>query len=78
MSQTKVLEKVETETGYEEPEVAHIGMKEDITRAYIEGIPIRALCGEVFIPSRDPEKLPVCQPCLVVKERLVSGMRGLN
>lgn len=31
--------------------------------ARIEGTPIEALCGHVWVPSRDPKQLPVCQRC---------------
>lgn len=51
----------ETDTG--EPEVAHIVPKRDANRGYIEGARITAICGEEFVPSRDPSGLPRCQAC---------------
>lgn len=42
---------------------AHICRKEDVTRAYITGEAIEALCGKKWVPSRDPDKYPVCPPC---------------
>lgn len=42
---------------------AHYALKDDITRAYIEGTPVIALCGKVWVPNRDPEKFPVCPEC---------------
>ena len=27
------------------------------------GTPVVALCGKVWVPSRDPEKYPVCPEC---------------
>ena len=57
-----------TETG--EPAVAHIvkvGPGESaaakVLEARINGTPIEALCGHVWVPSRDPKQLPVCQKC---------------
>ncbi len=50
----------------EEGKVAHIAPAAKITEAYILGTPIEALCGRLFVPSRDPNNLPVCQEC---KER---------
>ena len=57
-----------TETG--EPNVAHIvkvGPGESaaakVLEARINGTPIEALCGFVWVPSRDPRQLPVCQAC---------------
>lgn len=47
----------------DQPDVAHIGRSEDVTRAYVTGEPIEALCGVVFVPSRDPSQFPVCEAC---------------
>ena len=56
----------ELETG--EPVVAHIVKTEPgetatakVLEARIYGTPIEALCGHVWVPSRDPKQLPVCQ-----------------
>jgi hypothetical protein len=27
------------------------------------GTPVEALCGFVWVPSRDPKQLPVCEKC---------------
>ena len=35
-----------------------------VLRARIEGLPITALCGFTWIPSKDAKQLPVCQACL--------------
>lgn len=43
--------------------VAHIVEKKRLTAAYILGLPIRAICGTIFIPTRDPEKYPTCEAC---------------
>ena len=56
------------ETG--EPVMAHIvktGPDEDaaakILEARINGTPLEALCGHVWVPSRDPKQVPMCQKC---------------
>jgi hypothetical protein len=51
-----------------EPEVAHIvrsggDAAARVLEARIYGTPLEALCGEVFVPRRDPTKLPVCPVC---------------
>lgn len=48
---------------FEAPEVAHWGRKDDVARAYVTGEEIEALCGVMFIPTRDPLQYPVCQDC---------------
>jgi hypothetical protein len=58
------------DTGTGAPKVAHIVKKGDATRGYIEGAEIEAICGERFIPSRDPERLPVCEACKATLERI--------
>lgn len=58
----------ELQTG--EPAMAHIVKTEPgetaaakILEARIYGTPIEALCGHVWVPSRDPKQLPLCQKC---------------
>jgi hypothetical protein len=34
-----------------------------VTEARVFGYPVEALCGERFVPQRDPTKLPMCQAC---------------
>jgi hypothetical protein len=53
-----------------EPKHAHIvkvGPGESaaakVLEARIYGTPVEALCGFVWVPSRDPKQLPVCQKC---------------
>lgn len=74
MSSTVVEERLSDPlTDHEPPRVAHIVARENdadadtlVTSAYIEGTPLEALCGEVFVPSRDPQSLPPCERCLEI------------
>jgi hypothetical protein len=50
---------------------AHYCKKSDITRAMVTGEAITALCGKKWVPSRDPEKYPICPTCI---ERKAAGM----
>ena len=72
--QTGVGEVVESERESErrtgEPDCAHIvraGPGESATARVLEarvyGSPLEALCGVVFVPRRDPSRLPVCASC---------------
>jgi len=67
-----------TPTDVDEPEVAHIAQKTDVNRAYVTGEAIVALCGEVFVPTRDPSRYPVCEPCKRVLDQIRSGRTGQN
>ncbi len=57
-----------TETG--EPTAAHIvkvkrgeNAAAVVLEARVMGTPVEALCGFVWVPSRDPKQLPVCEKC---------------
>ena len=43
--------------------VRELCRKEDIARAYVTGEAIEALCGHRWVPSRDPDRYPVCRAC---------------
>lgn len=55
---------------------AHYVRKADAARAAVEGTPVRALCGKVWVPSRDPDKYPVCPSCADIRARMIAGRRG--
>jgi len=49
---------------------AHYVKKADIVRANVEGVPVEALCGKRWIPSRDPGRYPVCPTCKEIYEAI--------
>ena len=60
----EVDSKTETHSGSGDHDVfAHYVNKVDMTRALIEGTPVIALCGKIWVPHRDPKKYPVCPTC---------------
>ena len=67
---TNVINDISEELEFEEPSVAHIVPKDDIMNGYINGVPVLALCGVRFIPTRDPNKFPLCEGCLERLEEL--------
>ena len=40
-----------------------VGDEADIARALVTGEAITALCGKRWVPSRDPERYPICPTC---------------
>lgn len=42
---------------------SHYVRKADLERAIFDGIPIIALCGKLWLPTRDAAKFPVCPEC---------------
>ena len=55
---------------------AHIVPAEDLTDAIVNGIPVMALCGKIWIPSRDPEKYPKCKTCVEIYDRFIGLWDG--
>jgi len=49
-----------------------------VSRAYVTGEAITALCGVVFVPTRDPNRYPVCPPCKAVLDQIKAGRGGTN
>lgn len=43
--------------------LSHYVRKNEHMLARIEGRPIKALCGKVWLPTRDGTKFPVCPEC---------------
>jgi hypothetical protein len=62
------LEESLTDSG--EPKYAHYAESASVTEGYVLGTPVVAICGEVFIPSRDPKKFPICPICKQIAESL--------
>jgi hypothetical protein len=44
--------------------------KNKIVESAVMGNAVEALCGKVWIPSRDPQKFPVCPTCQEIYEAL--------
>jgi hypothetical protein len=51
---------------------AHYVKKVKILESAVSGKSVRALCGKVWVPSRDPEKFPICPIC----KEIYSGLRS--
>ncbi|MDQ6726572.1 MAG: DUF3039 domain-containing protein [Actinomycetota bacterium] len=68
-----VVTRTDDETTTGESKVAHI-VKTDgdaaakVVEARIYGTPLEALCGMVFVPQRDPTRLPMCAACKDIYE----------
>lgn len=49
---------------------AHYADKVKITEALVLGTPVVALCGKVWVPSRNPDNYQVCPMCQEIWESL--------
>ena len=49
---------------------SHYVPKAKLTDAMVNGTPVVAMCGKVWVPSRNPEKFPVCPQCKEIFESM--------
>ena len=54
---------------------SHYVRKSDILHSAVEGMPVVALCGKKWIPSRNPDKFPLCQTCKEIFDALKAAGR---
>jgi len=76
---TRIREDVRPDTSHgdgDHERFAHYVDKNDMMNATVFGTPIKALCGKVWVPSRDPKKYPVCPECKEIYESLPPGDDG--
>lgn len=50
---------------------SHYVKKEKILQSAMSGKAVRALCGKKWVPTRDPEKFPICPIC----KEIYAGLR---
>lgn len=50
---------------------SHYVPKDKILESALTGEPVKALCGKMWIPNRDPQKFPVCPVC----KEIYAGLR---
>lgn len=79
-AETLVDERVEQEEDlrYEEGDherFSHYVPKDKLTEAMVMGTPVIALCGKVWVPSRNPDRFPVCPECKEIWETLQDNKR---
>ena len=70
-----LLAEPETRTtdGGDHERFAHYVPKDKIVESAVTGEPVRALCGKVWTPGRDPAKYPVCPDCQAIYQGLRPG-----
>lgn len=49
---------------------AHYAESVSVTEGYVMGTPVMAICGKLFVPSRDPKKFPLCPICKEIADAL--------
>ena len=46
-----------------------------VAAAYVEGQPVRAICGRRFVPTADPSTAPTCPECQRIREQIEQAHR---
>ena len=59
-SQTVIDERTQDMEAGDQERFSHYVPKAKLTEAMVMGTPVVALCGKVWVPSRNPDKFPVC------------------
>lgn len=71
---TDVLERTEREVDDgEKDRFAHYVRTDRAAQAAITGRPVVALCGKVWVPSRDAKKYPICPRCKELRDMLANN-----
>ena len=63
-----VTDVVEHEEDGDHDRFAHYIKKEKIVESAVTGKAVSALCGKKWVPTRDPEKFPICPVCKEIYE----------
>ncbi len=72
-SQTVVDERTSQVEDDDHERFSHYVPKDKLMKAMVTGTPVVALCGKVWVPSRNPEKFPVCPDCKEIWESMNPG-----
>jgi hypothetical protein len=58
-----------TENG-DHDKFSHYVNKDLLLEGMVEGLPVVALCGKIWVPTRDGTKFPVCKTCKEIFDSL--------
>lgn len=56
--------------GWKPDEGDFVSAGPSVVEGLVNGTAVKALCGKVWVPSRDPKKYPLCPTCKEVAESL--------
>ena len=56
--------------GYTPKDGEFVPLDNSVVGAMINATPVRALCGKVWVPGRDPQKYPLCPTCKEIAESM--------
>jgi hypothetical protein len=54
--------------GFTPPDGEFVSTGPSVVEGLVQGTPVRALCGKVWVPDRDPKRYQLCPTCKEVAE----------
>jgi hypothetical protein len=72
-SQTVLDERTELRDDDDHERFSHYVPKDKLVKAMVTGTPVVALCGKVWVPSRNPDRYPVCPECKEIFQSMNPG-----
>ncbi len=73
LEDTRLDQRTRTTDDGDHERLSHYVPKDKLMDAMINGTPVVALCGKVWVPSRDPQRFPVCPECKEIWESMHAG-----
>jgi Protein of unknown function (DUF3039) len=49
--------------GFTPPDGEFVAIENSVVEGMVNATPVRALCGKVWVPGRDPHRYPICPTC---------------
>jgi hypothetical protein len=62
--------------GYTSKRGKFVALDNSVVEGMVNATPVRALCGKVWVPGRDPQKYPVCPTCKEIAESMGWSLPG--
>lgn len=62
--------------GYTPKDGEFVPLDNSVVAGMINASPVRALCGKVWVPGRDPQKYPLCPTCKEIAVSLGWSLPG--
>lgn len=56
--------------GYTPKDGEFVPLENSVVGGMINATPVRALCGKVWVPGRDPQKYPICPTCKEIAQAM--------
>lgn len=56
--------------GYTPDDGEFVALENSVVGGMINATPVKALCGKVWVPGRDPAKYPLCATCKEIAQSL--------